>query len=118
MTQRFGVGRPPRDVLHDNGPSGDRSADVATRVLAARNRQTNRSGICNARLAGDQIRRDCTPDKEALRLLDAAAEKFALSVRGYQRMLRVARTIADLVEAKTITPPHIAEALSLRGFDC
>ena len=111
------VGRPPKHVLHGNGPDGEKSADVMSRVIDARRRQVERATICNARLRGQQLKRDCELDDKGWQLLDNAAEQFALSVRSYQRILRVARTIADLAAAQTITPPHIAEALMLRGLD-
>jgi magnesium chelatase family protein len=50
-------------------------------------------------------------------MLEAAVDKFSLSARAYQRVRRVARTIADLAGSETITPPHVAEALSLRQLD-
>ena len=111
------VGRPPKELLHGTGPDGEKSAVITRRVVAARSRQIMRAGVCNARLQGKGLTRDCDLDAEGWQLLDSAAESFALSVRGYQRILRIARTIADLAEAQSITPPHIAEALSLRELD-
>ena len=86
------------------------------RVVAARRLQIKRAGVCNARLQGKDLARDCELDESGWQLLDNAADKFALSVRSYQRILRVARTIADLSGEQTITPPHIAEAMMLRGL--
>jgi magnesium chelatase family protein len=111
------VGRPPKHVLHGNSPSGEKSAEVMTRVVAARRRQMKRAEACNARLQGPDLKRDCELDRRGWQLLDDAADKFSLSVRSYQRVLRVARTIADLAAAQTIACPHIAEALGLRGLD-
>jgi magnesium chelatase family protein len=68
-------------------------------------------------LRPDVVEAICVLDSECLSLLERAVDKFNLSARSYQRVLRVARTIADLQAAKTITPPHIAEALSLRTLD-
>lgn len=110
------VGRPPRDVLHGDGPSGDSSAVVAKRVVAARKIQLKRAGVCNARLAGNRLMKECALGDVERKLLDSAAERFAMSVRGYQRVLRVARTIADLSASQTLTQAHLAEALNLRGF--
>ena len=110
------VGRPSREVLHGKGPPGERSADVAARVVRARRRQVELRGFCNARLAGDALTQACRTDEKGEALLDQAAEKHSLSMRGYQRVLRVARTIADLDGRDAITPPQIAEALSLRGL--
>ena len=111
------VGRPPKALLRGGGPDGEASTAVAARVVAARERQIQRAGMCNARLQGKQLTRDCDLSAAGWQLLDTAADKLALSVRAYQRVLRVARTIADLAQAETITPPHIAEALALRGLD-
>ena len=110
------VGRPPRALLRTAAPDGEKSADVMARVVAARRRQIKRAGVCNARLQAKDLIRGCELDDPGWQLLDNAAEKFALSVRGYQRILRVARTIADLAGEQRITPPHIAEAMTLRGL--
>ena len=76
-----------------------------------------RSGVCNARLRPNVVEVICVLDHECLSLLEHAVDKFHLSARSYQRVLRVARTVADLQAAETITPRHIAEALSLRTLD-
>jgi magnesium chelatase family protein len=111
------VGRPAHECLRGGASQSASSATVQARVCAAHRRQITRAGRCNARLDGKAIERTCTLDKAGWRLLDAAAERFALSARSYQRVLRVARTIADLAGVETITPPQLAEALNLRGLD-
>ena len=111
------VGRPPTELFRSNAPRGETSAEVAARVQFARDIQLQRSGICNAQLEGSELARVCSVSEECWLLLEGAAERFSLSARGYQRVLRIARTIADLTRAETITPPHIAEALSLRMLD-
>ena len=111
------VGRPPKELLRGDAPVTEKSAVVVERVVAARQRQIKRAGLSNARLHGDRLSRDCELPSEGWRLLDNAADRFALSVRSYQRILRVSRTIADLAGAELITPPHIAEALALRGLE-
>ncbi len=111
------VGRPSKQALRASGPSGEPSRCVAERVEVARNLQLLRQGVCNARIRGDAIEKHCRLDEKCLGLLESAVDRFHLSARSYQRVLRVARTIADLAGAQTITPPHIAEALSLRQLD-
>jgi magnesium chelatase family protein len=109
--------RPSTDVLRDTGSGGENSASVAGRVAAAWNVQMQRSGIANSRLDGSQLKSACMLDNDCWSLLEAAAERFNLSARAHQRVLRVSRTIADLARAKKIAPPHVAEALSLRCLD-
>jgi magnesium chelatase family protein len=79
--------------------------------------QLQRSGINNARLGGKQLEAVCEANDDCWTLLERAAERFNLSARAHQRVLRVARTIADLAGVKKIAPSHVAEALSLRCLD-
>jgi magnesium chelatase family protein len=109
--------RPSTGVLRDTGSGGENSASVAGRVAAAWDVQMRRSGIANSRLDGNQLKSACTLDNDCWSLLESAAERFNLSARAHQRVLRVSRTIADLARAKKIAPPHVAEALSLRCLD-
>jgi magnesium chelatase family protein len=111
------VGRPPKEVLRIGAEVGESSADVAKRVLKARMIQERRNGTCNARLKGKMIEAHCSLTCDGLALLEDAVDKFSLSARAYQRVLRVARTIADLADEARIRPPHVAEALSLRQLD-
>ena len=99
--------------------SGDSSATVAARVATARQLQANRFGQedgthQNADLEGTMLEDIATPDTEGRALLARVAEKFGLSARGYHRVLRVARTIADLDHSDPVLRPHVAEALSFR----
>ncbi|WP_420857552.1 YifB family Mg chelatase-like AAA ATPase [Marivivens marinus] len=99
--------------------SGDASETVAARVSAARDVQTARfkgqEGMrVNADLEGQALEEAATPDPEGKDLLVRVAERFGLSARGYHRVLRVARTIADLDGADTVRKPHVAEAVSYR----
>ena len=98
---------------------GESSAQVAARVAAARNIQSSRfSGQdhlrVNADLEGKALDDAATPDSEGRALLVKVAERFGLSARGYHRVLRVARTIADLEGVADVRKPHIAEAVSYR----
>ena len=96
---------------------GETSAAVRARVEKAWALQLQRSGVGNARLRGEQLDTVCEADDQSWSLLEAAAERFNLSARAHQRVLRVARTIADMADDKKIASPHVAEALSLRSLD-
>lgn len=103
----------------DLPPSGDTSATVAARVSKARERQAMRfSGYegpwVNADAEGALLEDIAAPDPQGKDLLVRVAERFGLSARGYHRILRVARTIADLDNSKVVCLPHIAEAVSFR----
>lgn len=98
------------------GVTGERSAQVRSRVIAARRRQESRPGPgrSNARLEPDQLERDCVLDAGGHRLLETAVERLGLSARAMQRVLKVARTIADLGGAADIAATHVAEAIAYR----
>ncbi|MEM1345491.1 MAG: YifB family Mg chelatase-like AAA ATPase [Pseudomonadota bacterium] len=93
---------------------GQSSARVGARVEAARAVQDARSATTNAELEGTALQRVATPDAEGQALLTKAAEKLRYSARGYHRVLRLARTIADLDASTGVSSPHIAEAIGLR----
>ena len=99
-------------------PPSEGSQEVAARVAAARDLQTERydgKGLrTNAEADGDLLAEVATPDEPGRRLLGQAAEAMRLSARGYHRVLRVARTIADLACAEEVKRVHVAEALSYR----
>lgn len=103
----------------DHAPSGEPSAAIAARVRDARDRQAARykdaKGLhLNADAEGQTLNDVAAPDPEGRDLLAKAADRFGLSARGYHRVLRVARTIADLAASEAVRKPHVAEALSYR----
>ena len=96
------------------------SAAIRERVNAARERQRARftdKALCNARMQGKDLRQYCAPDAEGDALMKAAFDTMNLSARSYDRILRVARTIADLEGADTIRADHIAEAIQYRTYE-
>jgi magnesium chelatase family protein len=99
-------------------PAAEGSEAVAARVAAARAVQRERFAghaiRTNAEAEGELLDRIATPDAAGAKLLTEAAERMRLSARGYHRVLKVARTIADLAGMAAVTRPHIAEALSYR----
>ena len=101
---------------------GERSADIRQRVIRARQIQEERyreyPGIhCNAQMTSSLLAEYAQPDAKSLSLLKQAMERLNLSARAYDRILKVARTIADLEGASVIGVPHIAEAISYRSLD-
>ena len=110
----------PVHALHAAG-SGEGSEAVRARVLAARRIQAERIATrgarCNARLRGATLRRFCSPDDAGRRLLNAAVEKLGFTARAHDRILRVARTIADLEGAAALHAHHLAEAIQYRALD-
>jgi magnesium chelatase family protein len=105
--------------MFGDGTRGEASADVRARVVAARDRQARRyqdaSIRANAALTPSLMARHCGTDRAGVRLLSTAVSRLALSARGYDRVRKVARTIADLADADHIGADHLAEALQFRG---
>jgi magnesium chelatase family protein len=101
-----------------DAPPGETSATVRARVLAARERQQARyrgtAVRTNAGLRGGMVARHCQPVPEGRRLLHFAADRLKLTARGYDRVLKVARTVADLCGSDVIEADHIGEALQFR----
>ena len=95
-------------------PDGETSAVVAHRVVAARERALARQGSVNAALAGDALELHCALDAASAAFLQSAAARLGWSARGFHRVLRVARTIADLAKSSPIVIAHLAEAIQYR----
>jgi len=102
---------------HDRSPH-DSSCEMRTRVMRARKAQRRRfegaPSTLNASMEGAVLREHCALGCGSTRLLDAAVQKFCLSARGCDRVLRVSRTIADLADSPRIESGHVAEALQYR----
>ncbi len=97
------------------------SAAIRQRVNRARAIQHERygiqSGLCNARMKPDHLRRFCALDTEAAALMKEAFEAMGLTARSYDRIIKMARTIADLEESEQIQPAHLAEAIQYRSLN-
>ena len=93
---------------------GETSAVVAERVLAARRRALERQGTPNSELAGEHLDAHCRLDASASSFLQSTAVRLGWSARGFHRILRVARTIADVDGARAIVTAHLAEAIQYR----
>jgi len=108
------------DVPQDDlvgGAKGEPSSAVRARVAAARERQLERQGRPNSALAAREVDRHCAPDARGATLLKQAITRLGLSARAYHRVLKVARSIADLAGAPRVTGDHIAEAIQYRRLD-
>ena len=105
---------PLMELNANRGAYDEDSANVRARVIAARNLAMQRAGKPNAMLAVREIERDCALGDVERTLLERAMEKLSLSARAYHRVLRVARTIADLAGSERIAREHLAEAVQYR----
>ena len=97
--------------------TGESSEQIRERVIAARERQLQRQQKANRFLSNKEIEQHCKLGKADEELLAQVMEKFRLSARAYHRILKVARTIADLAGEEKIQTVHISEAVSYRAMD-
>ncbi len=108
----------PEEILQS--PPSESSASIRERVKLARDRQQQRFGgelSCNAHMQSRHLRQWCQLDSSSETLLANAIRKLGLSARGTDRMLKVARSIADLAGSEAIQAVHVAEAIQYRGLD-
>ncbi len=114
----------PFDDLNKKAPA-ESSAAVRERVIVARDRQVARlkndpkaKGVhANAQMSSPLVRKYCELDESGQQLIQMALVRLGLSARAYDRILKVARTIADLANSDAISPEHLAEAIQYRSLD-
>jgi magnesium chelatase family protein len=107
----------PRDLLNAPQQTPEESATVRARVVTARELALSRQGKANSALTNREVERFCKLGDAERRLLEQAIDRLGLSARAYHRLLRVARTIADLADVETISSAHIGEAIGYRKID-
>lgn len=117
MDLQLAVPRVPLAELNAASARGESTALVAGRVGAARETQIARAGKCNAVLTAAELARDCVLADADRRLLERAVDALGLSARAYHRVLRVARTIADLARQPQIAAVHLREAIQYRRLE-
>ena len=107
----------PQGILSQRREEGEPSQAVRHRVLKARKNQIQRNQKINAQLSSKEVEEICLLEPADALFLEQALVKLGLSVRGWHRILKVSRTIADLSESERIKKEHLAEALSYRSMD-
>jgi len=107
----------PNHLLSSSNEKNESSADIALRTTQARNKQYLRQGKSNAKLTNKEIEQFCKLGKQETQLIERAMLKMKLSARSYHRILKVARTIADMTHSDQIHAQHLSEALGYRQLD-
>jgi magnesium chelatase family protein len=105
------------NTLDQNNAKNEDSKTIRARVMKAYQRQLERAGKSNAELSSTEVERDCRLAALQQRVLEKAMEKLQLSARAYHRILKLARTIADIDDSEHIQQPHLTEAISYRSLD-
>ncbi|MEE9426274.1 MAG: ATP-dependent protease, partial [Methylococcales bacterium] len=108
---------PQAEMTNNNDPNNETSQQVLKRVIKTRERALERRGHLNALLTPTEIKRDCQLDDASSSLLEQAVDKLGLSHRAFHRILKMARTIADMQAVDAIQTAHISEAISYRRLD-
>lgn len=111
------VPRLDKSALNQQAPKGESSQQVRRRVQNAYDHQMERCGKSNAELSSKEVDIHCRIGQQEHALLEQAMEKLKLSARAYHRILKLARTIADIADSNSIEIPHISEAISYRSHD-
>ncbi|NOT13333.1 MAG: YifB family Mg chelatase-like AAA ATPase [Methylococcaceae bacterium] len=112
------VPRISHEVLRKGSPEGEESsATIRSRVVDARQTAMARSGKANSSLSAKEVKQLCQLSEPDHKILEHAMDKFGLSHRAYHRILKLARTIADLARSESITTSHLSEAINYRKLD-
>jgi magnesium chelatase family protein len=111
------VPRIGNEELNSSSPKGESSAQIRQRVFKAFQRQQQRGPRCNTELTTKEIDTFCLLKPGEKLLLDTAMEKLKLSARAYHRILKLARTVADIEDSDNIEMPHLTEAISYRSLN-
>jgi magnesium chelatase family protein len=117
MDMHVEVPRVQVDAFSEAIDRGENSAEAAARVARARHIQLTRQGVCNSRLTDASVDRVCAPDEDGRRVLEKSMERLGFSARARQRILKLARTIADLDEEAGVRSSHVSQAVMLRYLD-